>query len=86
MDKQYTIFDQINEMETQERTKERKNESSVFSNSKDTISDHNGNTYIIDKKSRKVLSYRDKRGFIYTPKGELKGHIDDKEFVIGLDD
>ena len=80
MSKQYTIFDQIKEVEAKAKTKERSNEtkerkaiSDTLDAYKKTFSDHNGNTYIVDKNTRKILSYKDRNGFIYSSDGTLKG-------------
>jgi len=42
-----------------------------------SFSTANGRVYILDAKTREVLTSRDRYGNIYNAKGKKEGHIDD---------
>ena len=50
-----------------------------------SLADAEGNKYIIEKDSRKIVSRVDKYGFIYKG-GKRVGHIDNEEFIEGYHD
>ena len=48
-----------------------------------SVTDANGTTFILDDKTRMILTSMDKNGFIYNSKGERIGNIHGHEYIEG---